>query len=102
MSRRRGGGDGCVANRSTGAANLVTVADRNRSLMSAIEGPQRPRCCAIIALSPKMGVYTATASTVSRCDTIAATARGCGRDRIARRRRKCSLVVGTISDAPLR
>src|SRR3954470_18224629 len=73
MSRRCGGSDGCVANRSTGAANLVTVADRNRSLMSAIEGPQRPRCCAIIALSPKMGVYTATASTVSRCDTIAAT-----------------------------
>ena len=41
--------------------------------MSRTEGPQRPTWCAIIALSPTIGVYTATASTFSRCDTNAAT-----------------------------
>ena len=37
------------------------------------DGPHRPRCWAIIALSPKIGVYTATPSTFSRCETSAAT-----------------------------
>ena len=73
MRRRSGGGDGSAASRSIGAANRSTVADRSTSLMSRTEGPHRLRCCAIIALSPKIGVYAATASTGSSCDTSAAT-----------------------------
>jgi len=56
MSLRRGGGVGSVASTSTGEANRATVDDRNTSLTSTTEGPQRPRCCGIMALSPKIGV----------------------------------------------
>ena len=42
-------------------------------MVSSTDGPHRPRCWAIIALSPRIGVYTATPSTSSKCETSAAT-----------------------------
>ena len=56
INRRSGGADGSAASRSTAAAIRSTVAERSTSLTLRTDGPHRPRCCAIIALSPKIGV----------------------------------------------
>jgi len=112
MRRRSGGGDGSTASRSTRDANRATVADRSTSLTPRTEGPHRPRCCAIIALNPKIGVYTATACTVSRCDTRAATGlpmdtpdiaiavdRGCSQRTTARTSDTARVIPATLASA---
>ena len=74
MSRRCGGGAGSTASGSITEVSCATTGDSSRSRKASRADPQRDRCRAIIALSPRIGVYSATASICrSRCETSAAT-----------------------------
>src|ERR1700757_1422772 len=74
MSRRCGGGAGSTASGSITEVSFETSVDPSSSRNPSRADPHRPRCRAIIALSPRIGVYNATASIcLSRWETRAAT-----------------------------
>ena len=73
MRRPCGGAVGSTAVWSTAEVTAATVSEPNSAIVSSTEGPHRPRCWEIIALRPRIGVYTATPSTCSKCETSAAT-----------------------------